>query len=151
MRPFFTRRDMLARSGLGLGALGAIRGFAGAAALVLLVALFVVGVGTSGHTIPWKRWLLFMLPLWLYQLCLSLALQVDLSVLKSTGVYAQLPGSNPLAGKTCGVGQVYVEDFESLPPGAAKFALVTGIIAGVEGTLGTNSAGATRPKTNPCP
>jgi hypothetical protein len=75
----------------------------------------------------------------------------SLSVLKGTGVYTQVPGSNPLAGKTCGVGQLYAEDFETLSPGAAKFALVTGITGGLEGSLGTNSSGATRPSANPCP
>ena len=34
---------------------------------------------------------------------------------------------------------------------AVQFVLVTGVTSGVEGGLGANSAGATRPKTNPCP
>jgi putative metal-binding protein len=75
----------------------------------------------------------------------------SLSVLRSSGVYTQVQGSNPLAGKTCGVGEVYVEDFESMSPGAAKFALVTGVTGGLEGSLGTNSAGAMRSNTSPCP
>jgi hypothetical protein len=75
----------------------------------------------------------------------------DLLVLKSTGVYSQASGSNPLAHKTCGVTQDYVEDFETPPVGAVKFALVTGRTGGIEGSLGTNSAGAMRPNVNPCP
>jgi hypothetical protein len=75
----------------------------------------------------------------------------DLAVLKSSGIYSQAPGSNPIAHRTCGVSQDYVEDFETPPVGAAKFSLVTGVTGGIEGSLGTNSAGATRPNTNPCP
>jgi len=75
----------------------------------------------------------------------------SLAVLRSTGTYSQAPGSNALAHRACGVGQDYVEDFETPPAGALKFSLVTGVTAGVEGSLGTNSAGATRPNANPCP
>jgi len=35
--------------------------------------------------------------------------------------------------------------------GSVSFALVTAVTAGVEGSLGTNSAGVTRPNANPCP
>jgi stage V sporulation protein B len=83
---------------LGLGALGAIQGFSLAAVLVLLVALWVVGTGKPGRSIPWKRWLLFMAPLWLYQLCLNLAFQVDLSVLKgSVAALSQDAGMSAVA------------------------------------------------------
>jgi hypothetical protein len=75
----------------------------------------------------------------------------DLSILKSSGVYSQALGSNSLAHRACDVSDAYLEDFETLAPGAAKFALVTGITGGLEGSLGTNSAGAARPNTNPCP
>ncbi|HJQ98447.1 MAG TPA: hypothetical protein VJ826_09040, partial [Candidatus Polarisedimenticolaceae bacterium] len=67
------------------------------------------------------------------------------------GVYSQAPGSNPLAQRSCHVNQDYVEDFETVPVGAVKFSLVTGITGGVEGSLGTNSAGVARPNGNPCP
>jgi len=78
--------------------LGAILGFASAAVSVLLLALFVVGVGERGEGIAWKRWLLFMGPLWLYQLCLNLTLQVDLSVLKgSVGALGRSAGMLPPA------------------------------------------------------
>jgi N-acetylneuraminic acid mutarotase len=75
----------------------------------------------------------------------------DLAVLKSTGIYSQAPGSNPLAHRTCGVTQDYVDDFETPAAGKVKFSLVTGVTGGIEGSLGTNSAGATRPNANPCP
>ncbi len=75
---------VLSAAALGFGALGAIVGFASAAVCVLLLALWVVGTGRSGSRVPWKRWLLFMAPLWIYQLCLNLTMQVDLSVLKGS-------------------------------------------------------------------
>lgn len=51
-----------------------------------------------------------------------------LEVLRSTGQYTQVPGSNPLVPN----------------PGEVAFNLVTGVAAGVESSLGTNSAGAPR-------
>jgi stage V sporulation protein B len=74
----------LGTAALGFGALGAMSGFAAAAAGVLGIALVAVGVGARGPQIAWRSWLTFMAPLWLYQLCLNLAMQVDLSVLKAT-------------------------------------------------------------------
>ncbi|HJQ99923.1 MAG TPA: MopE-related protein [Candidatus Polarisedimenticolaceae bacterium] len=75
----------------------------------------------------------------------------DLSVLRTTGAYTQVPGSNPLAQKSCGVSDPYVSDLEAVPLGAVKFSLVTGVTGGVEGSLGTSSAGGPRANTNPCP
>jgi stage V sporulation protein B len=80
---YTTLRTVLILGGATFGALGAMIGFAGAASGVLLVALVVVGTGKRGRAIPWRRWFLFLAPLWLYQLCLSLTLQVDLSVIKA--------------------------------------------------------------------
>jgi stage V sporulation protein B len=81
---------------LGFGVTGAVCGFSSAALVVLITALIVTGIGEAGAGIAWKRWLAFMVPLWLYQLCLNLTLQVDLVVLKRTvtamGIYAgQMP------------------------------------------------------------
>jgi len=73
----------------------------------------------------------------------------DLATLKATGVYTQVPGSNANAQKSCGVLDPWVADSEPVPIGTAKFALVTG--ANALTGLGTNSAGVTRPNTNPCP
>jgi hypothetical protein len=75
----------------------------------------------------------------------------SLAVLRSSGSYTQVPGSNPLAQKSCGVVDPYVSDLEAVPAGAVKFSLVTGVTGGLEGNLGTNSAGVPRANTNPCP
>jgi stage V sporulation protein B len=73
---------LLGAAGLGFGAVGAMTGFAGAAFLVLTAAIFAVGLGAPGKQTPWRDWVAFMAPLWLYQLFLNLALQVDLTFLK---------------------------------------------------------------------
>jgi N-acetylneuraminic acid mutarotase len=75
----------------------------------------------------------------------------DLGVLRTTGVYTQTPGSNSVAHRRCGVTGTIVDDPASIPAGAVKFALVTGVTGGVEGSLGTDGQGNTRPNTNPCP
>jgi hypothetical protein len=75
----------------------------------------------------------------------------DLDVLRATGTYTQVPGSNALAERHCGLADPWVEDFASPPVGKVKFSLVTGLVGGVESGLGTNSAGAPRPNVNPCP
>jgi N-acetylneuraminic acid mutarotase len=75
----------------------------------------------------------------------------SLSVLRSTGVYTQAPGSNPLAGRDCGLTDPFVLDTLVPAPGEVAYNLVTGITGGNESNLGTNSAGASRANTNPCP
>jgi len=75
----------------------------------------------------------------------------DLDVLKATGVYTQVPGSNPLADRRCGESFNWVDDFDSPPARKVVFSLVTGVQAGVEGSLGQDSAGVERPNANPCP
>jgi hypothetical protein len=75
----------------------------------------------------------------------------SLAVLKSTGAYTQVPGSNPLAAKVCGTPSNSYPDAAIQPLGSTAFYLVTGRIAGVEGSLGKNSQGVTRPNTSPCP
>jgi hypothetical protein len=75
----------------------------------------------------------------------------DLSVLRSSGVYTQVPGSNPLASRACGVADVFLQDPTLPDPGSVEYSLVTGVTGGVEGSLGTNHAGTPRPNTNPCP
>ncbi len=75
---------MLGAAALGLGAVGAFAGFSFAALTVLLAALWVVGVGQPGARLPLRSWLSFMAPLWLYQLCVNLVLQVDVALLKRT-------------------------------------------------------------------
>ncbi|HJQ98687.1 MAG TPA: thrombospondin type 3 repeat-containing protein [Candidatus Polarisedimenticolaceae bacterium] len=75
----------------------------------------------------------------------------DLAVLKTSGVYTQTPGSNPVAARYCGLDQPWVPDAGLPPPGFVRFVLVTGYADGHEGSLGTNSAGVPRPNTQPCP
>lgn len=75
----------------------------------------------------------------------------DLAVLKATGVYTQVPGSNPLARRDCGLTDVRVDDLDHPGPGSSMFHLTTGVAGGVEGGLGADSTGAERPNTNPCP
>jgi hypothetical protein len=75
----------------------------------------------------------------------------SLSVLRATGQYTQAPGSNPLAAHDCGVTDPYVLDTDIPAPGDVAFNLVTGVVGGVESSLGTNSAGVPRPNANPCP
>jgi subtilisin family serine protease len=75
----------------------------------------------------------------------------DLAVLKSSGVYTQVPGSNALADRHCGEVDTFVDDVVPIPAGSVRFSLVTGVTAGVEGSLGRNSAGTERPNANPCP
>ena len=75
----------------------------------------------------------------------------SLAVLRSTGQYTQMVGSNPLAAHDCGVTDSYVLDMDVPAPGAVAFSLVTGVIGGVESGLGTNGAGVPRANSNPCP
>jgi stage V sporulation protein B len=75
---------MLGAASVGLGAVGVFAGFALATSLVMLAATLIVGIGSRGQRRPWRSWLSFMAPLWLYQLCLNLILQVDVTLLKRT-------------------------------------------------------------------
>jgi hypothetical protein len=77
--------------------------------------------------------------------------QGDLSALRSTGIYTQPPGSNPLARRVCGLSGPEVDEPASPEPGNVAFELVTGVAGGVEGSLGSDGAGEERPNTNPCP
>jgi N-acetylneuraminic acid mutarotase len=75
----------------------------------------------------------------------------DLAVLRSTGAYTQVAGSNPLADRQCGVSDTFVQDLVVPAIGIVQYSLVTGITGGVEGSLGTNSSGTPRPNQNHCP
>jgi stage V sporulation protein B len=76
---------MLLAAGLGLGAVGAFAGFAAAAVGVLAVGLLVIGTGErASQRSPLRVWITLMAPLWLYQLCLNLILQIDVTLLKRT-------------------------------------------------------------------
>jgi N-acetylneuraminic acid mutarotase len=75
----------------------------------------------------------------------------SLAVLRMTGQYTQVPGSNPLAARDCGVSASSVPDMKVPALGDVAFGLVSGVSAGVESSLGTNSAGVPRANANPCP
>jgi stage V sporulation protein B len=69
---------------LGWGALAPIGGFTAAAMLITVVAMVLVGVGARGGEAPWRRWVAFMAPLWLYHAVLNGILQLDVQVLAKT-------------------------------------------------------------------
>lgn len=66
----------------GLGALSAFAGFASAAWAITICALVVVGVGRKGESIPFKRMLSFLAPIWIYQGLLNAALLLDAWLVK---------------------------------------------------------------------
>jgi len=74
----------------------------------------------------------------------------DLDVLKAMGVYTQAPGSNALAARQCGVTEAFASETSIPAPGRASFSLVTSVIGGVEGSLGSSGTGP-RPNASPCP
>jgi len=74
----------------------------------------------------------------------------SLRVLRMTGIFTQIPGSNPFADRLCHLADPYYRDLSAIPTGCA-FYLVTGISGGVESSLGTTSSGASRLNTAPCP
>lgn len=75
----------------------------------------------------------------------------DLAVGIASGVWSQLPGSNPWAARACGLAASELADATVPPPGVVRFSLVTGIFAGAESGLGADGAGAPRPNDAPCP
>ena len=75
----------------------------------------------------------------------------DLPTLRSSGQYTQSPGSNLTAQRTCGTAATSLADPFQPPAGSGAFYLTTGIHAGGESGLGTNSAGLPRPNAHPCP
>ena len=79
----------------------------------------------------------------------------SIMVLRATGIYTQVAGSNVLADRLCHLSSPWYNDLGPIPggpAGRAAFYLVTGVTAGgVESSLGTASSGITRPNTAPCP
>jgi stage V sporulation protein B len=86
---------ILVGAAAGVGAFGAVVGFATAATAVVTVALVWVGTGrrSDGARIRRRRWLGFMAPIWTYQLCLNGILMIDLQVLKRTTTELALRGA----------------------------------------------------------
>jgi len=75
----------------------------------------------------------------------------SLSVLREGGPYTQDPGSNAVAERICGVGAPPLADPFTPASSQAAYYLVTGVASGVEGDLGSDSAGQARPNAHPCP
>ncbi len=75
----------------------------------------------------------------------------SLAVLRDGGLYTQDPALTPDAARFCGLTGNYLEDPFVPGTGGSAFYLVTGTLAGVEGSLGTNSRGGQRPNDSPCP
>jgi hypothetical protein len=70
----------------------------------------------------------------------------DLDVLTSGGPCTQEPGSNPLAGRECGLEDPFAPDGAVVDPGRVAFYLITGMADGGESGLGHGRANG-----NPCP
>jgi hypothetical protein len=75
----------------------------------------------------------------------------DLRVLRETGEYTQVPGSNPLAYRFCHLPGSSLRDGTLPAPGEALFYLASGNRDLVEGGLGEDGDGAARLNANPCP
>jgi hypothetical protein len=75
----------------------------------------------------------------------------DLARLKSNGEHTQDPTTVPLAARFCGLATPSVNDGVVPPVGQAVFYLVSGVANGVEGSLGSDSAGQPRSNPHPCP
>lgn len=80
---FTTMRTVALMVGAGLfGVMGAVSGFALAASAITLAALVVVGLGGAGEAPPYRGFLRYMAPIWLYQMLLNLLLQLDTVLIK---------------------------------------------------------------------
>jgi stage V sporulation protein B len=86
--------SMLTAAALGYGAVGAFAGFATASSLIVVAAAIVLGLGKRSGPVPYRAWLSFMVPLWLYQSCVQVIMQADLALLKrSVAVILQAEGA----------------------------------------------------------
>lgn len=83
---------LIGGAALGLGALGAMGGFASASVAILVVALVTVGIGQRGGELRPGRWLRFMAPIWFYQACINGILQIDLQILNRTVTEVAMAG-----------------------------------------------------------
>jgi hypothetical protein len=75
----------------------------------------------------------------------------DLAVLKSSGVYTQSPGSNPLASRSCALSGALFDDATTPASGKTAFYLAAGRPGSSQPELGFNGAGLPRANANPCP
>ncbi len=87
---------ILGGAALGVGAIGAVAGFATAAATIVSISLIWIGLGKAGapgEKIKRRRWLGFMAPIWTYQISLNGILLIDLQVLKRTATEMAMAGA----------------------------------------------------------
>ena len=90
--------SMLTAAALGFGAVGAFAGFATASCLIVVASALVLGLGKRGEPVPYRAWISFMAPLWLYQSCVQVIMQADLALLKrSVAVILQADGATVTA------------------------------------------------------
>jgi hypothetical protein len=75
----------------------------------------------------------------------------SLERLRATAEYTQDPAIESEAARFCLINANAQNDSHVPPAGRTDLYLVTGVHAGAESTLGTNSSGSTRPNTHPCP
>jgi len=99
---------LIGGAALGIGAIGALGGFATAASTILLIALGIVGVGKSGGTAIWKRIIGFYAPIVVYQAALNGSMQLDLQVLHfvATGMATDAGAEDPV-GLANGLSGIY--------------------------------------------
>jgi stage V sporulation protein B len=87
--------SMLSAAALGYGAVGAFTGFATASWLIVIASAVVLGLGKREGAVPYRAWISFMAPLWLYQSCVQVIMQADLALLKrSVAVILQADGAS---------------------------------------------------------
>jgi hypothetical protein len=75
----------------------------------------------------------------------------DLAELRSSRTYTQLPGSNPIAARSCALTAARLDDTAIPAPGKTAFYLVAGRPDTSQPDLGFDGAGVPRPNANPCP
>jgi len=71
--------------------------------------------------------------------------------LKTTGAYTQDPAMVPLARRECRLGDAWLDDLDSVPPGAVVFYLTAGVVGGSTTDLGPGPDGLPRPNDYACP
>ena len=74
----------------------------------------------------------------------------DLAVLRGGGSYTQDPTA-PHVDRWCGLTSAIAGDTYAPPAGTALYYLVTGVAAGIEGSLGWGPDGGGSPNEHPCP
>jgi hypothetical protein len=75
----------------------------------------------------------------------------DLSVLKQAHTYTQITGTNPLAGRWCGIGSTWMSDAITPTSGSTAFYLVGGRPGASSTELGDDGTGHLRANLYPCP